>query len=315
MPASPTAIPESLLRLEEAARQAHVRVNLCYEVTDRGGPAEARQGIEENVRHLDRCRQHKDPLVSGCVGLHASFTVGDETLAAAVAEAAAREVGVHIHVAEDRADQEHCLANHGVRVVERLARAGALGPRSIAAHCVHIDETERALLAACDTIVIHNPESNMNNAVGAADLLGLLKAGCLVGLGTDAMTANMLDEVRFVPLIHRHVAGDPRVAFGEAATLLLQHNALIASRLIGDIVGVLAPGALADVVISDYVPATPLSEDNVAGHLLFGIARSRVDTTIVGGRVRVRGKELVDLDEGEIRRRAREVVRTVWQRF
>lgn len=313
--ASPTCIPDSLLALEQAARQVGVRVNLCYEVTDRGGPAEAQAGIDENVRHLERCRANGDPLVSGSFGLHASFTVGDATLRQSVERARALAVGCHVHVAEDQADQDHALRVHGQRVVERLHAAGALGPKTIAAHCVHVDARERALLRETGTIVVTNPESNCNNAVGAADVLGLLAEGVTVGLGTDGMTADMLAEARVFPLVHRHVQRDPRVAFGEAADLLLRANARIASTLVGDRLGVLAPGALADLIVTDYVPFTPLTAANLAGHLLFGIARGPIDTTIVGGRVRVRGGRLVDLDVNALRAAARDAAREVWRRF
>lgn len=313
--ASPSCIPGSLAALEDAARQVGVRVNLCYEVTDRGGPAEAQAGIAENVRHLERCRAQRDPLVTGSFGLHASFTVGDATLRASVEAAQDLGAGCHVHVAEDRADQEHALRTHGQRVVERLHAAGALGPRTIAAHCVHVDATERALLRETGTIVVTNPESNMNNAVGAADLLGMLGDGITLGLGTDGMTADMLAEARVLPLVHRHVQRDPRVAFGEAADLLLRANARIASTLTGERLGVLAPGALADVIITDYVPFTPLHAGNLAGHLLFGIARCPIDTTIVDGRVRVRGGQLVDLDVNALRAAARTAARAVWERM
>lgn len=313
--ASPGCIADSLAVLEDAARQVGVRVNLCYEVSDRGGPDEARAGLFENARHLERCRTRLDPFVTGSFGLHASFTVGDATLREAVEMVRDGDAGFHVHVAEDRADQDHALKHHGKRVVERFHETGVLGPKTIAAHCVHVDARERALLAESGTIVVTNPESNMNNAVGAADLLGMLGDGIAMGLGTDGMTADMLAEARVLPLVHRHVQSDPRVAFGEAADLLLRRNAAIASTLVGDRVGVLAPGALADIVITDYVPFTPLSAANLAGHVLFGVARSPIDTVLVDGRVRVRRGALVDLDVGAIRAAAVTAARRVWERF
>ena len=185
--ASPSCIPGSLLALERAAVEAGVRVNLCYELTDRGGEREVAAGLHENARHLERCAASGDALVTGSFGLHASFTVSEPTLRRATEIARDLGAGFHVHVAEDRADQEDCVARTGRRVVERFHEAGVLGPRTIAAHCVHVSPEERALLAETGTLVVTNPQSNMNNAVGATPLLELVAAGVRVGLGTDGM--------------------------------------------------------------------------------------------------------------------------------
>ena len=112
----------------------------------------------------------------------------------------------------------------GKRVVERLDSFGILGPRTIAAHCIHVDENEIALLADSETIVAHNPQSNMNNAVGCADVPHMLDRGVLMGLGTDGFTASMFDEMKVANLIHRHQAGDPRVGHDVASRLCLVNN-------------------------------------------------------------------------------------------
>ncbi len=313
--ASPGAIEGSLGLIERAAREVGVRVNLCYEVTDRGGPAEAEAGIAENVRHLARCRELNDPLVTGSFGLHASFTLEDETLRRAVAAAAAAGVGCHIHVAEDAADLRDALQRSGKRTVARLAAAGVLGPRSIAAHCVHVDAHERRILAETGTFVVHNPESNLNNAVGAADLEALLDAGIPVGLGTDGMTADVLLQARTAMLVRRHVLRDPKAGFGAAVQLLLEGSARVASALVGVPLGRLEPGAPADIAIPDHVPFTPLSSENLGGHLLFGVQRTPMHAVFVAGRLRLAGGALVDLDERARRNEALTVARQVWKRF
>jgi len=104
--------------------------------------------------------------------------------------------GFHIHVAEAQSDQDWALRHGGKRVVERLKQFGILGPRSIAAHCLHVNRREMDLLAETRTAAVHNPQSNLNNAVGIANVVELAKRGVLVGLGTDAMTTNMLEELR-----------------------------------------------------------------------------------------------------------------------
>ena len=313
--ASPSAVAGSLETIAQAAGEVGVRSCLCYELSDRDGPEIARQGIEENVSFIRACAQRNDPMVSALFGLHASMTISAETLAAAVEAAQGLHTGFHIHTSESRFDPQDSLAKYGKRVVNRLADAGALGEKSICVHCVHLDDGEIALLADTGTNVVHNPQSNMNNAVGAADVLKMMSKQVLVGLGSDGMTADMLDELRAANLIHKHVAGDPRVAFVEATRMLIENNSRIASRLFPHPVGVLAPGYLADVIVVDYDPPTPLTEGNFLGHLVFGLPTARVQTTIVDGRVRLHGGEIQGVDEGQIAARSRELAAKMWERL
>jgi cytosine/adenosine deaminase-related metal-dependent hydrolase len=200
-------------------------------------------------------------------------------------------------------------------VVRRLAKAGGLGPRSIAVHCVHISPGEMDLLKATGTCVVHNPQSNMNNAVGVAPVIEMLKKKMLVGLGTDGMTSNMRDEVRVANILHKFAKKDPRVFFVESCQLLLENNAKIASRFFKRQVGVLKKGAYADIIVLDYEPPTPLTSDTFLGHFLFGLCGSKVDTTIVNGKVLMKGGRLIGLDEKKITARSRKLARSFWKRF
>jgi putative selenium metabolism protein SsnA len=313
--ASPGVVRGSLRTIGRACEEAGVRSCLCYEVTDRGGSEEARAGIEENVEWLKSCSENKGGLLTGLFGLHASLTLGDDTLAACAEAARGLDTGFHVHVAEDAADQEDSLRKYGKRVVERFRDHGILGPKSLACHCVHVDEGEMDMLRESGTRVIHNPQSNMNNAVGAADILMMIEKGLTVGLGTDGMTSNMFDELRACYLLQHHVKGDPRVAFGEAVEMLTVTNPKIASSLLPREVGVLKEEACADIILVDYFPYTPLTAENFGGHFMFGIASAPVDTVIVGGRTLMQEGKLLDLDEREISRRAIEYSRSTWDRF
>ncbi len=311
--ASPSAIEGSLSSIGDAVTQAGIRASLCYEVTDRNGAEGAAAGIAENAAWLDRCAAGGGKL-HGLVGVHAAMTVGEETLRGCIDLARDRGVGLHIHVAEDQADQDDSLAKYQRRVIERLHQEGGLGPSSIAVHCVHVNEREIELLAETDTIVIHNPQSNMNNAVGCADVPRMLDAGIRVGLGTDGMTSDMLEEARASLFVRHHVAGDPAAGFGETVRMLFQNNAAIASAMFGRQLGVLAPGAAADVVVSNYRPFTPATPDNVYGHLLFGAAAERIDTTICAGEVLMQNGEIDTLDVADICRKAADRTPATWER-
>lgn len=254
-------------------------------------------------------------MLSASFGLHASFTLEDETLERAGAAARDLGIGCHVHVAEDRADVEDSVRRSGKRVVDRLNDFGILGSKTIAAHCVHIDDGERVVLGETDTIVVHNPESNMKNGVGCAAIAPLLEQGVLVGLGTDGFSSSMFDEMRVANLIHTHVAGDPRAGAGLAVRLCAGNNPVIASRLIGDRVGQLVPDALADLIVLDYTPPTPLVEQNFGAHLLFGLTGRMVETVIIGGRVVMEDREFKAVDEGEILAESRDRARDLWNRM
>jgi len=317
--ASPSMREGSLDLIENAVRQAGLRASLCYEVSDRniaGG------GVAENERFIKKIGQGSasgavpgDGQIAAMMGMHASFTLSDATIEQCVGIARDAGVGCHIHVAEDAADRLDSLAKYKLPVVNRLQKLGVAGEKSIFVHCVHIDDSEMDILAATRTSVVHNPESNMNNAVGVTPLLKLLKKGVLVGLGTDGMGSDMLVQMRCAYLLHRLANQDPRVAFLEAPQLLLQNNAAIAKRQFGLQLGEIAEGLPADLAILDYQPPTPLSEANFLGHLIFGLVDATVDTTVCKGKILMQGKQILSMDEERIAARSREIAPHMWQRL
>lgn len=312
--ASPFAITGSLSAIEKAVRGTGLRACLCYEVSDRDGQEKAREGLEENTAFIANTAARKDNQVKALFGLHASLTLSDETLEEAAYRGHKLGAGFHIHAAESQADQIHCESHHRVRVVERLRDFGILGRKSIAAHCVHVSGKEIEILKETETAVVHNPQSNANNSVGIADITGMAEKGVLVGLGTDAMTVNMLEEVRAGVWL-QHLKRDPSQGFMESADALLVNNAKIANRYFEGL-GELKEGFAADIAVIDYIPPTPLDASNFAGHLVFGISQAEVDTTIAAGRVLMENKELkLDLDEEEVSRKAAELAKKLWSRF
>ncbi|RLC83054.1 MAG: putative aminohydrolase SsnA [Chloroflexi bacterium] len=314
--ASQNAIDGSLDVIAEAVEEAGLRVCLCYEVTDRDGKDRAEAGIRENERFIRKSREQAG-MVRGAFGLHASLTLSDETLEKCVAVAESLEVGFHIHVAEDVADVEDSLRKSGLRVVERLQKMGVLGPRTIAAHCVHISDGEMDILKETGTRVVHNPRSNMNNAVGTADVQAMLERGIEVGLGNDGFSNNMFVEMHVAYLVHKLAHRDPRVMGADCVLkMAFAYNAATARLFWPERpLGVLKPGAYADVIIVDYKPTTPLTEGNFPWHVIFGIDGTGVDTTIAGGRVLMREGKLLTLDEEEITARSRELAMEMWRRL
>jgi putative selenium metabolism protein SsnA len=309
--ASPSMRDGSLDLIESAVRQAGIRASLCYEVSDRnilGG------GIQENERFIKKVGKG-DGQIAAMMGLHASFTLSDGTLEKCVGIARDAGLGCHIHVAEDVTDREDSIKKYGMPTVKRLNKMGASGEKSLFVHCVHIDDPEMDIIAATKTAVVHNPESNMNNAVGVTRILDLLKKNVLVGLGTDGMSSDMLAQMRSAYLLHRLANHDPRVAFMEAPQMLLQNNAEICERQFGLKLGEIAEGCPADLAILDYQPPTPLSDTNFLGHLIFGLVDATVDTTVCKGKILMKNKKILALDEERIAARSRELAPKMWERL
>ena len=315
--ASPNAIPGSLDTMRNVVcGQVGLRGAFCYELSDRDGAERRDRGLDENARFLADLPTD-DPLATAQFGLHASFTLSDESLDR-VAHCLPKDVGVHVHVAEGPEDEADCVEKHGQRIVDRLDRFGLLRPRSILAHCLHLHEAEKDLLCQRDAVVVHNPRSNMNNAVGLFDLDGYLARGTLVGLGTDGLGCNMLGELFTAGILQKHAHQDPLAGgFDQLDALLFRGNPAIAQRLLGVQAGRIEAGSPADIALIHYAPPTPLAAQNVLGHLLFGVAvhTLRVCDLLVAGKPILRDGGFVEIDETAAYGHAREAARGLWNRI
>jgi cytosine/adenosine deaminase-related metal-dependent hydrolase len=286
---------------------------LCYEVTDRDGKAKMKAGIQENVRFRMRT---KSPLLAGTFGLHASLTLSDSSLDLC-RQAVPDNMGFHIHAAEHESDEYDSLNKTGMRVIDRLHKQGILGPNTIAAHGVHFDAHEIQILAETKTWLTHQPRSNMNNGVGVAPIESMLRAGVKVCLGNDGFSNAMWEEWKAAYLLHKVQHRDPRRMGGfDVAQMAIYNNAALANIFFPfAAIGQLIPGAFADIIFVEYHPNTPLTVDNLPWHIIFGFQQSMVTTTIVAGKVLMKDRELLTLDEKEISAKAREIAPKVWERY
>jgi putative selenium metabolism protein SsnA len=313
---SPSACMGSLDRIEQAFREIGLRGVLCYETSDRNGAAQALEGLRENVRFLERVQARgNDGVIAGSFGMHASFTLSDRTIRRCVEANESLGAGFHLHVAEDRCDVEDARQRCGKSPVRRLRDAGVLDARALAAHCVHVTAGDMTVLARHGINVIHNPQSNCNNAVGVARLVHLMKRGVMVGLGSDGYTPRMWDEFKTAFHVQKLRAGDPRAAYAEAYAVALLNNRTIAKKIWGMEIGRVETGARADLILVDYFPPTPVHRDNLFGHLLFGISNAPVDSLIVNGRYVMRDGQCVNVDERKVAEKAAVQAKALWQRF
>ncbi|MGD9580365.1 MAG: putative aminohydrolase SsnA [Vampirovibrionia bacterium] len=312
--ASPFSLKGSLNQIAKAYKHLGLRGALAYEISNRDGDEIANIGIEENVNFIES--NLDNTMLKGLIGLHAMFTLSDETLELISKEADRLKAGVHIHVAEDRYDKDYNIAHYGLSPVQRLNKYGLAKDNSIFVHCVHIDDADMEIIKSTNTMVVHNPQSNMNNAVGCCRILDLLKQGILLGLGTDGMTFNMFEELGIANVIHKHVQQNSNVGWCEIEQMVTKNNPTIASRLFGKTIGAIEKGALADIIVVDYDPPTPLCAGNFWGHMLFGINKTKVLTTIVNGNVLMQdGILTIGDEETAINKKSRELSKKFWDRF
>ena len=292
---------------------APTRAVLCYEVTDRDGEAKMKAGMKENVRFI---KKTKSPLLAGTFGLHASLTLSDSSLDLC-RQAVPDNVGFHVHTAEHESDEYDSVNKSGLRVINRLQKHGILGSKTITAHGVHFDAREIQILAETGTWLSHQPRSNMNNGVGVAPIELMLLAGIKVCLGNDGFSNAMWEEWKTAYLLHKVHHRDPRRMGGyDVAQMAIFNNAALANVFFPSAaIGQLIPGAFADIIFVDYHPNTPLTAGNLPWHIIFGVQQSMVTTTIVAGKVLMKDRELLTLDEKEISAKACEIAPKVWERY
>lgn len=316
--ASPNAIPGSLNQLKKAVvDDVGLRACLCYEITDREGLERANQGIQENLEFFDQIQNSDDDRVGALIGLHASFTVSDRTFEKLLSDVGNRDVGYHIHVAEGQEDGVDANIRHHKRTVHRLKDLGVLNDKTIMAHCIHLSEPEKDIVAEHNSIVSNQPQSNMNNAVGMTDLVGLLKRDILVGFGNDGFGSNLLDDLKVAYLVQKHTSQDPKTFdMGQAHQMLFENNYTIAKRLLGVDLGKVKSGYQGDLILVNYDPPTPLAADNMMGHLIFGIC-SQIDVTHawVKGNMVLEDREIQGIDLTESYTNARQEAEKLWKRI
>lgn len=293
--ASPNAAEGSLHTIAEALDEVGIAHLLCYELSDRDGPERQAAGLAETEAYL----AHR----SGLIGLHASFTVGDALLERAVGIARDHGTGVHIHVAEAPSDQEHCLREHGCRVIERLARVGVLDlDGTILAHCLHLDDAERILIRGSPAWVVHCTQSNQNNAVGRFEQRGL---GDRVMIGLDGMHGDVPAGARAMYLEGQTSGGlSPMDAYRRMRRV---HDYIHDRSIPGD-----GPNNL---VVLDYRSPTPITGENWPAHLMFGVTGGHVRSVISNGRLIVDSGRITTVDEDRVLAQAQEQAQRLWAKL
>ena len=313
--ASYGVIDGSLDIIKRAVKLTGIRANLSFEISDRHGPEKARKSLRENERYLKDIKKEDQKFLSGLIALHASFTLSKETLEKASLLAKELQSPFHLHLAEGRVDVEDSKKRGYDGIVDRLDKYNIWRKNTLAIHGVHLRRDELKKLSEKGVILVHNPESNMSNAVGAAPLMEAIKENILLGLGTDGYTVDMFESLKTANLLFKHEQTDPRAGDADIFNFLYSNNREIANRFFAPELGIIKKGAAADIIIVDYKAPTPIRAENIFYHLFFGLEGSMVDTTIVGGQVLMKEREVKVLDYERIINKIQRQAADFWKKF
>ncbi len=311
----PNAIEGVLDRIEEAVKKVGIRGIIAFEATERHSKEEGERGIKENIRFIERVRREKDPLVTGMISIHASFTVTNWLLKWARELANKYEVPITLHTSEGLVDPYHNLERYGMRTFERLYRVGLLGPDVVAVHAVHVIDDELKLIAKTGTKIAHNPLSNMLNAVGAPPIHKMLEMGITVTIGNDGYIFDPFENIRGAYLLAKVAFRDPRLITPLEAIEMATINGAKAYGL-EDKLGSLEPGKRADIIIvmPELMP-TPLNAETVYGHLVNTIDGDDVKTVIVNGKIIMENRKSLTISEEEVNKISQEIAAKFWKRL
>ncbi len=293
--ASPFAIGGSLDIIATAFEKVGASHLLCYEISDRDGTEKALEGLVETAEFLEDNQ--------GLVGLHASFTVSDDTLQKAVRLMKHYDTGIHIHVAEAESDQQHCTDTYGMRIIERLQKFGALdSPKTILGHCLHLSEKEKKIISKSQAWVVQNTESNLNNKVGYFNAANL---GDNIMMGTDGMHSDMLRSAKAAFFV-----GQNFDTIGYDSVYQRFRNAdkyLNSNKFKGH-----GPNNL---VVLDYDTPTPFNQGNFYGHFVFGLESKHVKHVISQGKLVVENGKITTADEEKILAGAKIQAERLWSKM
>ncbi len=308
--ASPSYIRGSLSTIKRGFEDSGLRGMTCYEVTDRNGPDQMREGVEENIRFAKEIDQDiaagREHLVDAHIGGHAPCTIPDEGMEMMADAVKSTKRGLHLHVAEDRYDVSQSHLVYSRDIVKRLDSFGMLNDKTILVHGIYLNLEEIEILNSYDGFLVHNARSNMNNNVGYNENLSLYKN---LALGTDGIGPNMYEEIKVAYFKHKD-AGGPLWP-GDYLQFLSNGNRIL-ERNFGSKFGRLEKGYKADLVVADYLSPSPLVEENIGGHMVFGMTSTDVETVLINGKIVMENREF-PFDVKEIYAKAAIAAKRVWE--
>lgn len=295
-----------------AVEKAGMRASLSRGLI--GVSPEAEKSLDESREFVGKWHKAAEGRITTMLGPHAPYTCPPEYLKRVIKMAGDLDVGIHIHIAETKQEVNDIKKQYGMSPVRLMKETGLFEVPVMAAHCVHVDDEDIAILVENKVKVAHNPESNMKLASGIAPVVKMLAAGVTVGLGTDGASSNnnldMLEEMRSAALLQKVATMDPMAL---AAPRALEMATLAGAKALGlEDVGEIAPGKKADIILLNLKRPHLYPRHDLIAHVVYAAQSADVETVIIDGRVVMENRRVLTLDEeeiySEVERRARRLV-------
>jgi len=291
---SPNYAKDSLKTISNVLEEIKLRNVLCFETTDRNGAELKNDGFEENINFL---KNYSTKNSKSLLGLHASFTLDDETLKKASELVAENNWGVHLHLCEDISDVEFSLDKYSTRPMKRFDKYNLLNKKSILAHGIHLDEEDYKLISDSGSALVFNLDSNMNNSVGLQKY-NMIPREIPIMVGTDGMHSNTARSLKEIFLQLRHSG----FSFDESFSFIIKtyfDQIKFVKRFFNDFTS-LSKGDRADMIIWDYIPPAPIDQNNFWGHYIYGILERQVKTVIQNGQLLLYNSKIMNISETKI---------------
>lgn len=289
-------------QVAEAAKLSGIRGVLAEGMIE-SSSADPDALLEKGISFAKRYNGYADGRVRASLGPHSEYSCSPEFLAKVAKAAEENGVGVHMHLAESKEFSAEVRKKHGLTPVRLMDKVGILGPKTIVAHCIHIDAEEVRLLAQRQVKVSHNPVSNMKIALGVAPIISMLHAGVTVGVGTDGAASNnnldLLKDIKFASYLQKLYADDPTVL---PAKELLKMATINGARALGleDEIGSLEKGKLADIILLDLTRPHLRPLHDPYATVAYSAIGSDVDTVIVDGRLIMEERSIKTFDAPDV---------------
>ena len=291
---SPNSAKDSLKTISEELENFNIRNLLCFETTDRNGDKLRDEGFDENINFLNT---HSSINSKSLLGLHASFTLDDESLAKASQLVKDHNWGVHVHLCEDISDVVLSKEKYSGRPMQRFSNYNLLNKKSIVAHGIHLEKEDFDLIKNSGASLVFNIDSNMNNSVGLQKYK-MIPSEIPILVGTDGMHSNTARSVKELFLQIRHTG----LSFDEAFSFIIKtyfDQLNFIKQYFSDFTS-LQIGDRADLIIWDYVPPSPFSKNNFWGHYIYGILERQITTVLQNGEVLLKDNLIQNGDEQKI---------------